>query len=155
MHWPQINLCIQLLFKHISTFHTNHKQNLNDICLNFNRYESKLLEKINAKITLERKILENDIIDKNVNDIWFLKEKKDNIDKNINENYYGEKDSWNFLTNRNILIKKSRIFLCTVIIINVFVKIILFLLQESNILDVFVNDIVFFANIIFKNLSYF
>ena len=52
------------------------------------------------KITLERKILENDIgkenniIDKNVNDIWFLKEKKDNIDKNINENYFGEKDSW-------------------------------------------------------------
>ena len=46
------------------------------------------------KITLERKILENDIgkenniIDKNVNDIWFLKEKKDNIDKNINENYF-------------------------------------------------------------------
>ena len=51
------------------------------------------------KITLERKILENDIgkenniIDKNVNNIIFLKEKKDNIDKNINENYFGEKDS--------------------------------------------------------------
>ena len=39
------------------------------------------------KITLERKIFKNDIdkenniIDKNANDIWFLKEKKDNIDK--------------------------------------------------------------------------
>ena len=46
--------------------------------MNFNSYESKLLEKTNAKITLERKILEHDIID---------------FDKNINENYFGEKDS--------------------------------------------------------------
>ena len=42
------------------------------------------------KITLERKILENDIgkenniIEKNVND---------NMDKKINANYFGEKDS--------------------------------------------------------------
>ena len=51
------------------------------------------------KITLERKILENDIgkenniIDKNVNDISFLKEKKDNIDKKNKANYFGEKYS--------------------------------------------------------------
>ena len=54
------------------------------------------------KITFQRKILENDIgkenniIDKNVNDIWFLKEKQDNIEKNINESYFREKDFWKY-----------------------------------------------------------
>ena len=49
-----------------------------------------ILTKPLIKITLERKILENaigkenNIIDKNVNDIWFFEEKKDIIDKNIN-----------------------------------------------------------------------
>ena len=67
-----------------------------------------ILKKTLMKVTLEKKILENtiikenNIIDNNVNDIWFLKEKKDYIDKNINENYYGEKGSWNFLTNRKV-----------------------------------------------------
>ena len=42
-----INLCIQIILKYSSTFHTRHKQNLKDICLNFNSYESKLLENIN------------------------------------------------------------------------------------------------------------
>ena len=72
-----LDVCIQIVLKYISTFHTNHKQNLNDTCLNYDSYEIKLLENIN-----------DDIIDKNVNDIWFLKEKKDNIVKNINENYF-------------------------------------------------------------------
>ena len=53
-----LDVCIQIVLKHISTFHTNHKQNLNDTCLNFDSYEIKLLENIN-----------DDIIDKNVNDI--------------------------------------------------------------------------------------
>ena len=137
MHWLQINLCIQLLVKQVSTFHTNHKQNLNDICPNFNRYERKLLEKTNAKITLERKILEHDIID---------------FDKNINENYFGEKDSWFLYLYFPVCEKVSRTFLSIVIFINIFVNIIFFFLQESNIIDVIVNDIVFFNNSIFKNL---
>ena len=86
-----LDVCIQIVLKYISTFHTNHKQNLNDTCLNYDSYEIKLLENIN-----------DDIIDKNVNDIWFLKEKKDNIDKklrqitlerNILKNYIGKENN--------------------------------------------------------------
>ena len=116
------------------------------------RKKVSFLERL-MKIILERKILENDIFDENVNDIWFLKEKKDNFDKNINENYFGEKDSWFLYSYFPVCQKVSRIFLSIVIFINVFVNIIFFLLQESNIIDVFVNDIVFFVNSIFKNLS--
>ena len=67
------------------------------------------------KITLERKILENDIgkenniIDKNVNDIWFLKEKKDIIDKNIKENYFGERFLKMILENKTISLTKTSI----------------------------------------------
>ena len=37
-----LDVCIQIVLKHISTFHTNHKQNLNDTCLNFNSYDRKI-----------------------------------------------------------------------------------------------------------------
>ena len=114
------------------------------------RKKESFLEKL-MKIILERKILENDIIDKNVNDIWFLKQKKDNFDKNINENYFGEKDSWFLYSYFPVCQKVWRIFLSIVIFINVFVNIIFFLLQESNIIDVFVNDII--INV-FKKLNF-
>ena len=85
---------IQLLFKHIPTFNTNHKRKKillakktisltkTSMIFDFWRRKKILLTKIVMKITLERKILENyigkenNIIDKNVNDIWLLKGKK-------------------------------------------------------------------------------